>query len=607
MTTLTLALRTALVDFVWQGAFVGLVLWLALVVLRHRSANARYAVSGFALLVLAALPFFTIAVLWRASSGAPALPSGPIALPRPIAPMPQTLLQVWMVPDAPPMAWLQQLQSWALPIWSVGVLFFSMRLMPAWMHAFALTRHAAASDDGVIAVVKDLAGRIGIARPVRVLVSSLADGPGVIGWLRPVILLPPAAAMGLTPTQLEAVLAHELAHIKRHDYLINTLQVVAETLFFYQPVVWWISKQIRIERELCCDDIAVRSCGDAIGYARALTTLARRQLTPALTMPATGGSLKHRVQRLLGTAPREFEPASIPSLLVLSVAIAAAMLSVDRMSGQVPQAAEQPRFEVASVKVNKSDDGVTADQTLGGTYMVRGYTLRRLIQSVYQVQEFQIDGGPAWMDSERFDIVVKPPADAPAAASGLGPTREPSPTRAQLMFRTLLADRFNLVVHKETRQLPVYALVLARSDGRLGPKMRRLPGPCDSARGGPGCSRAMGPGVIRVRGTMERLTSAFAGLATTGSSLNRLVVDRTGLEGDFDVELLFTPENIVELSKLVPSALQNARAASGAPPIDPNGPSIFTAVQEQLGLKLDAQRGPVEVLVIDRAEKPTAD
>ena len=110
-----------------------------------------------------------------------------------------------------------------------------------------------------------------------------------------------------TANSCEAVLAHELAHIKRHDYLVNLFQLVAETLFFYHPVVWWTSKQIRIERELCCDDIAVQSCGDPIGYARALTTLARHQLAaPAVAMAATGGSLLHRVQRLVGSTPREY-------------------------------------------------------------------------------------------------------------------------------------------------------------------------------------------------------------------------------------------------------------------------------------------------------------
>jgi uncharacterized protein (TIGR03435 family) len=183
------------------------------------------------------------------------------------------------------------------------------------------------------------------------------------------------------------------------------------------------------------------------------------------------------------------------------------------------------------------------------------------------------------------------------------------------MLRALLAERFNLAVHKETREMPVFALVLARSDGSFGPQMRRSPDDCSNAaargRGsapagarspwdGISCGTSVGPGIILAGGrTMAQIATSFSRLTTTGSSLNRLVVDRTGLEGTFDMTLRFTPENIPNFGPGGPPP--------GLPAIDPNGPSIFTAVQEQLGLKLDSQRGPVEVLVIDRVSRPTED
>ena len=119
-----------------------------------------------------------------------------------------------------------------------------------------------------------LAARLGIRRPVRLLESARVQVPVVIGALRPVLLLPASALTGLAPAQVEAVLAHELAHIRRHDYPVNLLQSAAETLLFYHPGVWWLSARIRAEREHCCDDIAVRVCGDAVGYAEALTSIA---------------------------------------------------------------------------------------------------------------------------------------------------------------------------------------------------------------------------------------------------------------------------------------------------------------------------------------------
>jgi uncharacterized protein (TIGR03435 family) len=162
------------------------------------------------------------------------------------------------------------------------------------------------------------------------------------------------------------------------------------------------------------------------------------------------------------------------------------------------------------------------------------------------------------------------------------------------MLRTLLTERFTLAAHNETRERPVYALVLAREDRRFGPQLQKSPTDCATAKGADACGSSVGPGFIRSRGrTMAQLAESLSRLSNTGSSLNRLIVDRTGLEGQYDVTLKFTPENIPPGN--VP----------GFPAVDPNGPSIFTALQEQLGLKLDSQRAPVNVLVIDRADRPT--
>jgi uncharacterized protein (TIGR03435 family) len=601
MSTWTQALSTALVDFLWQGALVGLLLWLALTFMRRRSAAARYVACCVALAALSVLPLFTIVTLWSLAGTAPA--AAPAATEGAMAPssaMPQTMLQIWFVPEAPRMAWLEQVQRWALPVWSVGVLLLSVRLMWGYAHSRALRRAAASSDERALALVASLAGRVGLTRPVRVLVSSIADGPCVIGWLRPAILLPPAAAMGLTPQQLEAVLAHELAHVKRNDYLVNMIQVVAETLFFYHPVVWWVSKQMRIERELCCDDIAVRSCGDAVGYARALTALARQRLAaPELSVAATGGSLKYRVQRLLGASPREIGSAGAPGAVVLAVAVAAVALNLDRLQARAQSPADSLRFEVASIKRNTLNDRIVVSQFQNGRLSLRGHTLGMLITSAYRVQEFQIADAPDWIDTDRFDILATAPSDEPSTAEPAG--REApgpgEPTRRDRMLRALLEDRFSLSVHKETRERPVFALVAARSDGRLGPALKPSSVDCATAKGLDSCGTSIGPGHIRVRGvTMAQLATAFSRLSYTGSSLNRLVVDRSGLEGRYDAELKFTPEFIPPMP---PGGL------AGQPPIDPNGPSIVTAVQEQLGLKLDPQRGPVEVLVVDRVERPS--
>ena len=157
---------------------------------------------------------------------------------------------------------LALVQSWALPAWTLGVLLFSFRMVWGCAQVAALQRSGAGGRRRrCYATVAGLSRRMGLARPPRVLISEWAGGPSVVGWLRPVILLPAATLSGLTPEQLEAMLAHELAHIRRHDYLVNWLQMLVETLLFYHPAVWWISRRIRHERELCCDDLAVSACG----------------------------------------------------------------------------------------------------------------------------------------------------------------------------------------------------------------------------------------------------------------------------------------------------------------------------------------------------------
>ena len=296
------AFNSALVHSLWQDTVVGLLLWGALVVLRHSSANARYVVSCAALALMAALPIATTIVFAeRGVTGGSSTQAIIIAAPS----VDDTLRPAPAQPgdEARSLGWLASLKPWMLPIWLAGVMACSLRLVMAGLHTVALRRRSDPEYGPIAATVATLAARIGVGRSVSVRISMMTDSPATLGFLRPVILLPPAVALGVTPQQLEALLAHELAHIRRHDYLVNVLQMLAETLFFYHPAVWWVSRRIRIERELCCDDIAVNACGDAVGYAQALTRVARLQFArPGMTVGATGGAFLQRIHRLLGVA-----------------------------------------------------------------------------------------------------------------------------------------------------------------------------------------------------------------------------------------------------------------------------------------------------------------
>ena len=250
-------------------------------------------------------------------------------------------------------------------------------------------------------------------------------------------------------------------------------------------------------------------------------------------------------------------------------------------------AAQQPAFEVASVKRNVSgSSSASFGGQPGGRINVVNNTLRNIIRNTWNLQNYMIVGGPDWMNDDRWDINAKAPE---------GP--QPTQQQLMLMMRSLLADRFKLVVHNETRDTPVYALVLARPDGKFGPQLRRSELDCAAlaaaaARGAtppprpadrPFCGTRQGQGTIMTSGV---LMADFA--RNLSGSTGRIIVDKTGLTGPFDLDLKFTPDPL--------------GGAVGDPATDM--PSLFVAIQEQLGLKLEAQRLPVEVLVIDSAQRP---
>ena len=264
--------------------------------------------------------------------------------------------------------------------------------------------------------------------------------------------------------------------------------------------------------------------------------------------------------------------------------------------------ASRPAFEVASIKPNKSDSNRVDITPQGGRFTATNVSLGGLIRIAYgtpralPLNQLSVSakwiGGPGqrYLESDRFDVVAKAEGD-------------PSPAQMNLMIRTLLADRFKLVVHHETKQLPMYALVLARTDGRLGPRLRRSdvdcsdPGnaPPPAADGTPSCGFRSFPGKATGRVTMSALAQRMLSNALDD---HRPVEDRTGLAGTFEFDLEWTPDR---------PAPPRPADAPPAPPIDPNGASIFTALQEQLGLKLEPQNGQIDTLVVDSAEQPTPD
>jgi beta-lactamase regulating signal transducer with metallopeptidase domain len=197
--------------------------------------------------------------------------------------------------------WANHAAPWACLLWLVGVACLSSSMAAGVVHLNRLKKTGTEPTDNPLdRMLECLAQRMGVSRAVRLLVSESIEVPSVFGWLRPVVLLPATALTGFTPAQLEALLAHELAHLRRYDYVANWIQNVIETLLFYHPAVWWISRRVRVEREYCCDEMAVATCGDPLLYARALTAMETlRRPRPRMALSARGGFLLGRIRRVL--------------------------------------------------------------------------------------------------------------------------------------------------------------------------------------------------------------------------------------------------------------------------------------------------------------------
>ena len=343
------ALGWALLHFLWQGAAIAALAAGLLFAMRRASAASRYLVLTSMLGLMVACPVaswcWAAAALPAAAPEVPTLatPRQGTSLSRAIVPgmaelggavsepphgesLPQprdqqggegavlgTPGRVMVASDARFQAALRRIEPalpWCVAAWVVGVSVLSLRLLVGWriVHRLRFVGVTPASAAWQ-ARLRVLAARLGVTRTVRLVESALVDVPTVIGWLKPMILVPASALTGLTPRELEAILAHELAHVRRHDYLVNLMQTVIETLLFYHPAVWWLSGRIREEREHCCDDLAVEACGSRLAFAQALATMEELRSRDncnrpaALALAADGGSLLARIRRLaLGSA-----------------------------------------------------------------------------------------------------------------------------------------------------------------------------------------------------------------------------------------------------------------------------------------------------------------
>src|SRR5580658_8457219 len=296
------SLGWTLLHFLWQGTAVAALAAVLMMLCRRASTRYTLAVGALALMLAAPVVTFFFLSSSNAFSGAPVpAKSFSAAGTRPTSTNSTTARNSSGFSRLSPS--LDAL-PWLVEAWLLGVAFFSLRSAGGFLLLERERRKQSITASArVLAMCQNLQRRLGLERAIRYCECTWLQAPAVIGWFRPIVLLPVTALTGLSEEQLQLVIVHELAHIQRLDPFVNVFQICVETLLFYHPAVWWLNQRIRAEREHCCDDVAVSFCGNPVEYARALTLMEEWRTAPALAMAANRGPLSERIFRVLGVRP----------------------------------------------------------------------------------------------------------------------------------------------------------------------------------------------------------------------------------------------------------------------------------------------------------------
>jgi uncharacterized protein (TIGR03435 family) len=404
-----------------------------------------------------------------------------------------------------------------------------------------------------------------------------------------VLLLPEGLLGGLTAKELQAIYAHELCHVRHRDNLAAAVHMLVEAVFWFHPLVWWLERKLIAERECACDEDVLRSGSDALDYAEGILAVCKFCVPSPMPCAAgvSGANLGQRIETIM--SERIGRELNTPKKLLLTVAGVLAIavpVAIGLLNAPSSKAQGSETFEVASIK--PSDPAQNGSRFDYGLHKFSGtnITAKSLILNAYDLHDFQLKGGPSWLDSAHYDIQAKANDSQLEYKGDRNLTKEQIAlyrARRRARLQALLAERFQLKVHSITEEFPVYTLVVAKS----GPKFQQSKNP-DYRRG---YSMSVDDGHM----TGQELTMADLAGNLSGWS-GHIVTDKTGLIGRYDLSLTWAPER---------HRANPLTAEQPSVPSENDGPSLLTAVQEQLGLKLVPQKGPVEVVVIDHIEKPS--
>jgi bla regulator protein blaR1 len=615
------AVASALGNHLWQSTLFAIAAGLLTLTLRRNHARARYwlwlAASVKFLVPFSLLTSMGNHLAWSRDS-AGSTTGLYLAMEQFGQPFAQPAAPVISQASASTALWsLHNLLPALVAVWLCGFLVVFFVWGVRWRRVSSALRTAQPVREGrEVETLRRLEPMGGIRKRIEMFLSRTSLEPGIFGIARPVLIWPQGISKHLEDAHLEAILAHELWHVRRRDNLAAAIHMVVEAIFWFHPLVWWLGARMVEERERACDEEVLESGTERHVYAESILKVCEFCVGSPLACVSgvTGADLKKRMVHIMTNRILRKLDFSKKLLLgvagVLAIALPIAFGLVHATPSRAAAQSEDlttsvPTYEAVSIKRNRSEGVMQRILMLrrpDGFTAMNG-TLPMLVGDAYGVEYFQISGLPEWPKSEKYDIEAKMDS---AAVGELKRLSEGERDLAQKrMLQALLSDRFQLKVHRETKSLPEYALVVAEN----GPKLKEgkpgdtYPNGIKGPDGGSGAGIMMmglnGPGLTAQGVPISNLVRMLS------QQLGRTVVDRTGLAGKYDFTLQWTPD---------PSQTPMFKGANGGQPPADNPPSpgfqgvsIFTALQQQLGLKLEPQQGPVDMVVIDHVEMPTED
>jgi uncharacterized protein (TIGR03435 family) len=560
-------------NHIWQSTLFTAVVALLALALRRYSASVRFwlwmSASLKFLVPFAFLAVFGSHLSWRAAPPTTEPPTRTLArLAQPFASVEVPLTQLSPLGGRPA---ISSSETWAPRLFALWLVGFGSTLGCWFLQSLRLarTRDAARPADGVL-------GQL----PLPVLLTDSSTEPGVFGVFRPVLLLPTGIAGRLSPAQLQAVVAHELVHVRRRDNLWAAVHAIVQAIFWFHPLVWWMGGRLVAEREQACDEAVLEQGADAEGYAACILAVCRYYACAprACLAGVAGADLKQRIAAIMKSGLRRDSSRIRVGLAALAVGAFLIPIILGRAYGPPLQESAKLSFDAASIHEWGPGQGPTGPFAAGvqfSTGRVRSQcaSLRSLIFYAYQLTGSEpLEGLPTWGNATcgypdsagTFTIEATMPANTTGAQS-------------RQMMQTLLAERFKLAAHWETRQLPAYALRTVAGRSKLKPSdpdkdPPNRPGSIGCPADDPHCHIGFCCGST----TITILTG------TLSHAVGRPVIDKTGLTGSYYFGVL---------------------KWAGDESVGSSLPLLPALLREEFGLELKAEPGPVPILVIDHAEK----